>query len=72
MFCHIVKLTLTIVKTCLECLGCATYCHRDFDQFNLYIEWSDDSERKFFPSILQKEESGGAETNVYCVYDSEV
>ncbi|KAH0683673.1 hypothetical protein KY289_021425 [Solanum tuberosum] len=27
---------------------------------------------KFFPSILKKAASGGAETNVYCVYDSEV
>ncbi|KAH0680144.1 hypothetical protein KY284_021229 [Solanum tuberosum] len=26
---------------------------------------------KFFPSILKKAASGGAETNVYCVYDSE-
>ncbi|XP_049387820.1 sugar transport protein 5-like [Solanum stenotomum] len=27
---------------------------------------------KFFPSILKKAASGGAETNVYCVYNSEV
>ncbi|XP_033516987.1 sugar transport protein 5-like [Nicotiana tomentosiformis] len=27
---------------------------------------------KFFPSILKKAASGGAETNVYCVYGSEV
>ncbi|XP_070056173.1 sugar transport protein 5 isoform X2 [Nicotiana tomentosiformis] len=27
---------------------------------------------KFFPSILKKAASAGAETNVYCVYDSEV
>ncbi|XP_015073101.1 sugar transport protein 5-like [Solanum pennellii] len=27
---------------------------------------------KFFPSILKKAASGGAETNVYCVFDSEL
>lgn len=27
---------------------------------------------KFFPSILKKAASGGGETNVYCVFDSEL